>query len=77
MRAGLLVFAVSILYAGSLFSQNHIVGSQSPSPTSLEKELRQADLHFARQTATRHLESMKLEVVWQSRTESTPPSGEG
>jgi ketosteroid isomerase-like protein len=52
----LLVLALSILYAGSLFSQNHIAGSQSPSPTSLEKELRQADLDFAKQTADRRLE---------------------
>jgi ketosteroid isomerase-like protein len=56
MRAVLLVFALSILYAGSLFSQNHIAGSQSPSRALWEKELRQADLHFARQTAARRLD---------------------
>jgi hypothetical protein len=58
MRAVLLVIAVSILYAGSLFSQNHIAGFQSPSRTSLEKELCQADLHFARQTAARRLDGL-------------------
>ncbi len=51
------VLAVSILYAASLFSQNHIASSQSPSRNSLEKELRQADLDFAKQTAARRLES--------------------
>ena len=56
MRAVLLVLTVSILYAVSLFSQNHIASSQSPSRTFLEKELRQADLDFAKQTADRRLE---------------------
>ena len=37
MRAVLLVLTVSILYAVSLFSQNHIASSQSPSRTFLEK----------------------------------------
>src|SRR6478735_719645 len=56
MRAVLLVLTVSILYAVSLFSQSHIASSQSPSRTFLEKELRQADLDFAKQTADRRLE---------------------
>ena len=56
MRLVLLVIAVSILYPVSAYSQNHIANSQSPSRTSLEKDLRQADLDFARQTAARRLD---------------------
>lgn len=56
MRPVLLVIAVSILYPVSAYAQNPIASSQSPIPTSLQKELRQADLDFAQQTAARRLE---------------------
>ncbi|MGZ7077436.1 MAG: YybH family protein [Candidatus Angelobacter sp.] len=53
----ILVFlVVFILYAASLSSQKQAASSHPPSPATLQKELCDADLEFAKQTAARRLD---------------------